>query len=342
MAEVYAYKNTEEIVQKSSSGGAFLAICNALEKEVGKGNVIYYGAAFRKDLMVQHISVVCAEECAIFQGAKYVESDYREVFPEVYKNLHDGKWVLFSGTPCQVAALKGYLSRRKIEMDRLVLLDLICHGTPKKEVWKDYRKWLEEKYNSSLIGYSFRYKPEGWKAYPAYAQFSNGKKIINTAETSVYSRLHMLGYSTTKKCFQCPFAEEKRQGDITLGDYWGIEKLSLDIPMKSGVSLILVHSDLGRRLMNSLIQKSQKDKVTYCIQTVENDYLKYQHNLQRPTEKPEKYEEFWEKYECRSFSEMLQTYVGYGFKYRILFAIKKMVRKTPLIVWYRNHKDKNR
>ena len=87
----------------------------------------------------------------------------------------------------------------------------------KNQVWKDYIAWLEKNNKAKLMRFCFRYKPEGWKAYPGYAEFDSHKKLINTPETSVFSKLHLSAYSIEKGCFQCPFASEERNGDITLG-----------------------------------------------------------------------------------------------------------------------------
>lgn len=335
--KVFAYKNTEEKVMQSSSGGAFIAICETFEKLYGEEKVVFCGAELQADMVVRHSLVKKSKECKRFQGSKYVRSDITEIYKKIIEQLKEGKWVLFSGTPCQVYALKQMGFKRGVVLDRLLAIDIICHGVPKPRIWNDYKKWLEQKSRSKLIQYNFRYKLEGWKAYPGYAEFQNGTKIINTPETSIYSYLHMAGYSIESGCFSCPFANEKRQGDITLGDYWGIETIVPDLPYKQGVSLILVNTLKGERII-SQIEKSSHMQGTYLIQTRGKAYVSEQENLVQATKKPKRYEEFWQDYESMSFDEIIDKYTGYGKWYRVVFGIKKYIRKTPLIEWYRAYK----
>lgn len=334
MAQVYAFQNTDEQVMRSSSGGAFIALCQAFELEHGAGNVAFYGAAFDEDFNVKHMGVFSAGECGIFQGSKYVKSECNIVFPDVKAQIENGKSVLFSGTPCQIFALNSFIKKNDLPQERLLTIDVICHGTPGKDYWTDYKKWLEHKFGGKLVKYSFRYKPEGWKAYPAYAEFDNGKKAINTAETSVFPAMYIARYSITEGCFSCPFSKEDRVSDITLGDYWGVEKVFRDIPYKTGVSLVLAHTVKAMQLVEKLNQGRR-----FFRKTEDKSYLDHQHNLNRPTEKPERYEKFREDYRKTGFEETLKKYLGYGFKYRFCYNIKKIVRKTPLIEWYRYRKE---
>lgn len=333
MPEVYAYKNTHDEVMKSSSGGAFIAICHAFEAIGGKGNTTFYGAAFDEDMNVVHKRVESAGECRIFQGSKYVKSATETVYSDAARDLSEGRYVLFSGTPCQIAALKKTLEKNGADTEKLLTVDIICHGTPKKEFWNDYKAWLEDKTSGKLTEYSFRYKPQGWKAYPAYARFDNGKTLINTAETSVFSVAHMKLYSIAAGCFSCPFSNMNRRGDITLGDYWGVEKAVPEIPAKTGVSLILVNNPRAAALVESL-----KTEGAYLVKTEDRSFITRQHNLNYPTKKPDGYDAFWQFYKENGFEATIRKYLGYGTKYRLAFAVKKLVRKTPLIEIYRNRK----
>ena len=336
MSRVYAFQNTVEEVMRSSSGGAFIAICKAFEEMHGAGNVVFYGATYGDNMQVEHRGVFSAQECSIFQGSKYVKSKCKMDDLGIADELNQGKAILFSGTPCQVHAFNIYIKKYEPFEEKILTIDIICHGTPKVEFWNAYKEWLEKKNKSKMVAYSFRYKPQGWKAYPAYAEFENGKVLVNAAETSVFSKMHMARYSINKGCFSCPFSKEERVSDITLGDFWGIEKLLPKMNYKTGVSLVLSHSDDA----DSLIEHLAQNEEYFCRETKRRDYIKYQHNLNKPTEKPVNYEQFWSDFSTISFEKILQKYVGYGLKYRVFFCIKKVIRKTPLIEWYRNRKTK--
>lgn len=333
--QVYAFQNLKEEVMKSSSGGAFIALCRAFEN-IHKGNAVFYGAAFDDKLNVVHRYAESVNECKAFQGSKYVKSNCNIQELKIKEQIRKGKYILFSGTPCQIYALNQYIKRHELPRHMFLTVDVICHGTPKTEFWDAYKSWLEQKYGSRMTKYSFRYKPEGWKAYPAFAAFENGKILINTAETSVFSHVQMAGLSIAKGCFSCPFANERRFSDITLGDYWGIEHVFSNLHYKKGVSLVLVHSQEAVALIDEMC-KSQN---TFCIKTTDKSYLKYQHNLNNPTQCPENYERFWNDFSKLSFEELIIKYIGYGYKYKIIYQIKKAIRKTPLIEWYRDGRRK--
>ena len=338
--KVFAYRNIKSEIMKSSSGGAFIRICQEFEMLHGKGNVAFYGASMLEDMSVRHLGVYGAEQCHIFQGAKYVRSDFSQCIGDIEKDLRAGKWVLVSGTPCQIYGIKKYIQKKQLD-SKLFTIDLLCHGTAKNQVWKDYIAWLEKNNKAKLMRFCFRYKPEGWKAYPGYAEFDSHKKLINTPETLVFSKLHLSAYSIEKGCFQCPFASEERNGDITLGDYWGIEYIDTTIRnYKDGVSLILCNSEVARILILRIGEKCRENH-DFLIETKSREFIKYQDNFQRPTEMPKQYEEFWKDYEKKEFEDILIKYIGWGRKYKVLYNIKKIARKTMIIELYRRLKRGN-
>lgn len=334
MNEIYGFQNTRKEVMQSSSGGAFIALCKAFEK-LYAGNTVFCGAAFDSEMNVVHKCVESLEECKIFKGSKYVKSRCEIQKMNLDLAVQRGKHVFFSGTPCQINALNQYIEKQNLPRQMFITVDVICHGAPKVEFWNAYRKWLEMRNGSKITEYSFRYKPEGWKAYPAFVRFENVKTLVNTAETSVYSKMHMARYSIGKGCFSCPYAKEERISDITLGDYWGVEKVFPDLEYKRGVSLVLVHSQQGQEL----VQMIGQSRGVFLQKTTDESYLQFQHNLRKPTECPEGYEKFWDDFAQMPFENILNKYIGYGRKYCIMHQIKKIVRKTPLIEWYRDRRN---
>lgn len=332
--KVYAFKYKEEEVLKSSSGGAFIALCEMFIKINHKKSCSFYGCIMTNELEVEHKRVTKIQECHLFQGSKYVRSNINGIYQQVEEDLKCNYAVMFSGTPCQVNGLKIYLQRKMISTENLLLVDLICHGSPKRNVWTDYKNWLEEKYHSKLTDFSFRYKPAGWNSYPGYAKFQSGKELINTPETSIFSVLHMKGLSIDKSCFECKFANLNRVGDITLGDFWGIEKEMPNINYRTGTSLVLSNSEKGDKLLLE-IKENEEIQFLYKIET--DNYINYQHNLKAPTKKPQEYEDFWISYKKCSFNEMICRYVNYGIMYKVKFGVRKMIKMTPIITLYRKY-----
>ncbi len=333
--EVYAFKNNENILSKSSSGGAFDAVVKAYynaNKEkyrLNESDMLVYGAAFDDDFNVVHKAAYSKDECKMFRGSKYVKSHVGNVYKEVGEHLLRGKAVLFSGTPCQVQALKNFLRSNDIETERLYLIDLICHGTPKPEIWSDYRKWIEKKYTSKITWVSFRDKSDKSKNYSIRINLQNGKSLVNKLETSLFTGLFLNRYIMEQGCYKCPFANLNRCGDITLGDFWGIEDIIPEFPKQDGVSEVLVNSQKGMILLEDIKKHSQKDK-TFLKQCFSNEYIKYQNNLQKPAEKPKRLEEFNLDYKIGGFEYIIKKYVGYNYKGKLKYYIKKILKKCNI------------
>lgn len=266
-----------KIKEKSSSGGMFAAIAELILEQGG----VAFGAAVvpKGDIVtVQHIMIDKIDDLKRIQGSKYVQSNARICYIEVKRQLESGKKVLFSGTPCQVAAVKKYLGKN---YKNLFLVDLICHGTPSALHWE---KSLEEKLQEGekIIQVSFR----GRKGYmQGQIVFETKDNRIKTEKYSFsndfYCSMFLSGDSYRESCYQCLYATPKRAGDITIGDFWGFEKeyeqeqieKKEKISLKEGNSLIAVNTKKGLLICNDLSGK----KMWFC----EADYRKaVNHNPQ--------------------------------------------------------------
>ena len=161
--------------------------------------------------------------------------------------LNSGERVLFSGCPCQVAGLKAYLGK---DYENLFTIDLICHGVPSNRAFKDYIKVLENRKNVKINDFSFRDKSYGW-GINGTAFTSDKKKIkaLCTSSSFIYYFLHGLIYS--KNCYSCKYACKNRTGDISIGDFWGIEKEHPELLGKNGIdeskgiSVIIANTQKG-------------------------------------------------------------------------------------------------
>ena len=120
-----------------------------------------------------------------------------------------------------------------------------------------------------------------------------------------------------------------------MGDFWGIENMNTAIPWKYGVSLMLVNTEKGMELVKGLSDMAQKNQEMFLEEMKSQEYMKYQHNLSRQTEKPKLYDEFWKDYDQTGFEAIIKKYINYGMKYKVVFLLKKVVRKTPFIHLYR-------
>lgn len=246
-----ANKNNDQIL-KSASGGAFSAIAYAFLKSGG-----YVCGATCKIVngivKVEHEIISKIEELPKLQGSKYVQSSTIDAFKKIRELIQEGKMVLFSGTPCQVDAIRKicteYIGKN------LFTIDLICHGVPSQKFFNGYLANYQQRKKSQLTYIDFRNKKFGW-GLTGLAIFSNNHEDIITPEVSSYYKLFLDGEIYRENCYSCPYANLKRVGDLTIGDYWGIEKYSPDIMMKpnissmEGVSCLLINNERGKKIID--------------------------------------------------------------------------------------------
>lgn len=319
---VYAFRNSAKNVQNATSGGAFFALAEAFFEFYADRQGHVYGCTYDNHMNVCYDVAKTLEDCKKFSGSKYVRSDITGVFEHIQEDLIREHAVLFTGLPCQVAALRKYISDKKISQDNLICIDLICHGAPKPSYWQAYREWLEKKYKSKMVDFKFRTHGKGSSSYSCLATFQDGKKYANTLETQVYNRMFLRHYLFFEGCFKCPFANLDRRGDLTIGDFWGVEAVMPDYPYKKDVSEILVNTPNGEKFIYILMEKAQAKG--YCIsQCHSEEYIKYQNNLQKPANKPDDFDEFQKDFQERGFSYIAKKYVGYDILHRIKFFLFK-------------------
>ena len=252
------YLIDEKLLLKSSSGGITRALSNAV---IRLGGVVF-GVRYSDDFYcAQYCRVECIDDIDKIIGSKYIYSDKKvmcrgntvSVYQAVVDELEQGKVVLFFGLGCDVAAVRKYVSNKDINTSKLFLVDLICQGPTFPEIQESYLKRLENKYSSRVCDFSVRYKLSGWNAPPFIrVDFENGKHYYE----SFYGSDFGFAFSNYSRngCYYCRFRGESHQSDITIGDYWGIEKQDAGYN-KNGVSLMLVTTDKGRTLLN-LVDKS--------------------------------------------------------------------------------------
>lgn len=240
----------------SSSGGVFGSVAYNFIKSGG----IVYGCSmeYENELTPKHIRVTQINDLEKLKGSKYVQSSIFDVFSKIKDDLKNGNEVLFSGTPCQVASIKKYT--QSIKSGHLYTMDIICHGTPSIKIFRDYIKVLEKKLNGKIINFVFRDKTNGWgcnaKVYYIDKKGKHHEKLIPSYLSSYYN--HFLKSNIYRdNCYSCKYANNNRVGDITIGDYWGVEKEHSDlmkqnggvIDSKKGVSCLLVNTDDGSNLL---------------------------------------------------------------------------------------------
>lgn len=286
---VYAGWATDDVIRRtSSSGGAF----SVLASEVLERGGVVVGAAYKSYLQVAHICIERASDLPRMRGSKYIASDLSGIYKQVENYLKAGRRVLFSGTPCQVAALKSFLHK---DYDSLVTIDLICHGVPPQKAFDRYLKKIGKNVQEND---RFRFRnTEGW----GFDLRHNECKI--PISDTYYQKAFAQGYMFNHACYQCRYATAERVGDITLGDFWGLGAVvPFPYDTKKGVNCILVNGRKGEELL-----KEAAGNLFLTERHIE-EAVAGNHNLQAPSECPPARETFLQDLEKLSNRELRRKY----------------------------------
>lgn len=271
-----AVNSDPDIRLKSTSGGIFIQ----LAKEVIAHGGIVYGAVFDEDLNVHHIGVSSIKEAEGMKGSKYVQSDTEDLFPEVKKNLDDGKEVLFTGTQCQIAGLHHFLDR---DYENLYLVEVVCHGVPSPLIWSDYVKELFQ-IKENKASQSKRLEEEASELFLSFNINDNRKGRKNP-----YLSAYWKGYSLRPSCFACRCKSGTSDADISLGFYSGIDKF-LDVTAdKSGISAVILWTEQGKSLF-------ERCKGIASEEVTLKEVLKNNMSLVQSIAPPKNIEKFWKIY----------------------------------------------
>lgn len=244
-------KNKESLLSRASSGSVFELIAKFVLNEKG----IVIGAAFDSFNKLNHIAIDNITDLEKLKGSKYLQSNIGNIFSYIKNNIKTKK-ILFVGTPCQVGGLKSFLKK---DYDNLICLDIVCHGVPSPKLFEKYIKELEEKNNDKVIDYNFRDKSISWQRFSTYIKFEN--KENNLCEPFVqnpYMNLFLSNVSLRQSCYNCNFKLQNRYSDITLGDFWGVQKKYPELYNKEGVSCILINTENGKKVFEII-----KDELFY-------------------------------------------------------------------------------
>jgi coenzyme F420-reducing hydrogenase beta subunit len=314
---VYAAKHKDDNVRmNSSSGGMFTAISDYILDIDG----VIFGAAFDENFVVRHQRAETVEERNKFRGSKYVQSNLVGVFKDIKNELNKGRTVLFTGTPCQNAGLRSYLNKN---YDNLYLCDIVCHGTPSPLIFENYKSFMQKKYKSRIKEFSFRDKLLGWRSQAVGIQFINQKAYTKEASEDIFYRLFLTNMILRESCYNCKFCNFSRPSDITIADFWGIEKSMPDFDDNTGVSLVLTNSTKGQELFERI------SKNLYYRESNTMDCL--QHNLDTPSQPSPRRDKFWQDYKNKGFEYVLKKYAGYGFVGQSKKAAAKVLNKLGLL-----------
>lgn len=301
--QVYAcWTNDKQLRLKSSSGGLFTELARIV---LGEGGSIF-GAALDENLKVHHTYTTTERELKKLRGSKYVQSKIKTSYKKAKEFLIEGKMVLFSGTPCQIAGLHGFLGR---EYDNLVTVDIICHGVPSPMIFEKYKIYMEKKLETKIQNIKFRCKKYSWIFYNisinGNIEKKDGKEYIGKYYSDPYIRGFLRDYFLRPSCYECKFTNMSRMGDVTIADYWGYKGKNKEDKKceELGVSLAIVNTEKGNQLFNVC-----KPQLTYYQKTIEDAY-RTNRSLVYPFPAPLTRDDFWKDYYTLSFEEVVRKWM---------------------------------
>ena len=319
MGMAYAvYAKSKDERASAASGGAASVLSRSM---IASGGVVY-GCAIDEDLVPRHVRVDAFEGLDRLKGSKYVQSDTADVFKKVKTDLQNGIEVLFVGTPCQVAALKNFISLIPALESRLYTIDLCCHGTPSQNMLNDHLDYLGVKSMATKL--SFREKTGKKIRYRLSLSDASGS-VLYDKETvkDHYMTGFLSGMFLRENCFSCSYAVSQRCSDVTLADFWSIgESENPEMKVSKGLSTVLVNTEKGRRLF-----ERAADAITYEERPLSEALKNGQ--FRRPAEKPDEYDIFAECYDERGYVESCRKFLPACQRRILVQQLKTLYYKWP-------------
>lgn len=296
----YAVKNkNEKVRRKSTSGGVFPLLA---EYVIDKGGSVY-GAAYNSDFSVRHIAITEKNNIFLLQGAKYTQSILERCFAKIKSQLHAGRYILFSGTPCQCRGMKAFLGK---ENDNLITVDIICHGVPSPKVWQAYIDYRSQKENNGVRPQkiNMRSKVSGWSKYSYSTEFDYGNGKITRIHNSqdLFMRAFVGNICLRNSCSNCKAKGVERCTDFTLGDYWGIWNQYPEFDDNKGTSVVFVHSKKGQEILEQL-----RDKIECLEVNLEDAYKENKSLVNSSMPHPDR-EEFLAQVTAENFEELMKKF----------------------------------
>ncbi len=322
------WSKDDNVRMRSASGGAFAEIASFFIKHY---NAVVFGVAMNQNLDAVHVSIEKIEDLYRLQGSKYIQSHIGDAYRQTLYFLQRGRFVLFSGTPCQIGGLRKFLKK---DYETLFTIDLICHGVPSKRIFIDYIKYIEGKLGHRVRDIKFREKKCSWIFFNIAVNEQAGISNKNIYEyeggyfEDPFIRAFLRDNILRPSCYQCQYTKTKRTADYTLADWWGYagnSRMDKDFEQK-GVSLIFCNTHKSFSLIKNMNILLRQRTLTEALETNKS--------LQYPFVMPSTRKEFWSDYSVLNFSQIVDkwfycekllpsTYIKY--KYR-----PSMMRKILL------------
>ena len=305
-----AWSKDPEIRYKSTSGGAFSEFAKTI---ISQGGIVA-GARYNDECLAEHCIIDKTDDIELIRQSKYMSSKPLNIYREIKERLLEGRAVGYCGSPCQVAGLYAFLGK---DYDNLYTFDFICRGMNSPKAFKAWLSEEEAKIGRKATRVWFKYKEGGWKSSPQRTRidFNNSYYIVKEGEDNLF----MHGYLSSNIyirpcCGKCQFKGVPRQGDITLADFWGIDK---DLDDDKGTSLLLINSERGKVLF-----ENTKDRFIYFQRNFE-EITRGNPMFDRSATVSSDVHGFLADLDSMSFSDALRKYNAYPKRRSLLSRIKQ-------------------
>ncbi len=293
-----AWSSSEQTHITSASGGAGAEIAQHIVENGG----VCIGAVYDQDFSVIHGVIDSCEDLQKLKTSKYSQSRLEEAYAKAKDLLETGRTVCFFGTPCQVAGLNMFLRKR---YNNLLTCDLICGGVPSPMIYRDFLEDLRKEYASEITYVNMKDKRNGWHKPTLVVKFASGKEYVRLFYGTAFGQLFLKQVTTRESCNHCRYASLNRCADITIGDFWGVEKHRPELSTEDGVSLVIVNTKQGESFFHALKKKTvtavlQREEILQsrlCVCHTELDIKKYK--------------KFWRRYSRRGNLEAIYAHI-YG------------------------------
>ena len=313
---LYAIKNRDDFIRKNSSSGGFFT---SLANYVLEANGVVYGAAYDENFVLKHCRVRDKDNLHKLRGSKYLQSNICDTFSECRNDLNEGRLVLFTGTPCQISALRLFLGK---EYQNLIRVEVVCHGVPSPMIFKTYLSEILP-LGSIVKSIQFRDKKESWKKYHFTTKYDYcGEE--NVYSESVTESLYMKGFLSDMfirpSCFKCQAKSFKSLPDFTIADFWGQEYTFRDFDTDTGVSAVFVHTDNAYVILSHLTDIIVEPRPF-------TDFIHYNPSLCNSAKLTYKNKRFWRNYvKSGKVSESVLIASKVPFYYRIIQKIINILK----------------
>lgn len=308
------HKNME-VLFDSTSGGLFSALADIMYKEQGYVG----GAVFNEDFSVRQFISNKKEDLPRIRSSKYLQSLLIGFYKEVRDLVKNGEHVLVCGSPCQMAALRAFLKK---DYDNLIIADFICRGTNSPKVWRKYLDSFEERYGSKVVYCKAKSKEYGWRNLTQKVILANGKHVYETRDVSNFTKGYLqTGCYCRPSCYECKFKGYPRIADITLADFWGIEKVNKSLEKNLGTSLVMINSKKGEAFFEKV--KARINCVNVPFESIEGGNP----SLNKPLA-PAKVDrkQFFEDLDKMSFLQIADKYILTNQKVGLKAKLKRIYR----------------